>query len=125
MEIVDANILLRYLLGDNLKMKDLACQVIDNTEVLILSEVLAEVVYVLEKVYKVPRTDISKTLLLLLDKPTIIMEHFEIISNALIYYQQFKLDFIDCILLSYSKSNGSIIHTFDKKLSKLIESIKL
>ncbi len=72
MEIVDANIVLRYLLGDNPEMQNNACQVIDNQIVLLLDEVMAEIVYVLEKVYQVNRQDISNTLIRLINQPGII-----------------------------------------------------
>ncbi len=124
MEIVDANIVLRYLLGDNPEMQKDACRVIDNQIVLLLDEVLAEVVYVLEKVYQVNRKDISHTLIQLIKLPGMICRSSNISIAALRYYSEYKIDFIDCILLAYSTVEHHKIHTYDKKLLKLIAKLK-
>ncbi len=55
MKVVDANIILRYLLNDHEELSDTATTIIENNEVLIPNEIIAEVVYVLEKVYKVKK----------------------------------------------------------------------
>ena len=58
-EIADANILLRYLLKDIPEHFAEACEILENRSVWVPGVVIAEVVYVLEKVYKVPRIDIQ------------------------------------------------------------------
>lgn len=62
MEFIDANFILRYLLKDNQKQFQEAKDIIDNHDVFIPDFILAEVVYVLEKVYSVPRAAIKSTL---------------------------------------------------------------
>ena len=54
MILLDANYILRYLLRDNEEMYLIAEEIILNNAYMVLNEVVAEVVYVLEKVYKVP-----------------------------------------------------------------------
>jgi len=56
MVLIDANIILRYLLRDIEEQYIVACKIIDNG-CCTTTEVIAEVVYVLLKVYKVQRTD--------------------------------------------------------------------
>lgn len=53
MNIVDANIILRYLLNDIDDLADKAANIVENNLVFSPNEVIAEIVYVLEKVYKV------------------------------------------------------------------------
>lgn len=53
MKIADANVILRYLLNDNEELSDKAVKIIEDNEVLLPNEVIAEVVYVLDKVYNV------------------------------------------------------------------------
>jgi predicted nucleic-acid-binding protein len=54
MQIIDANIILRYLLKDNPVLFNKAAGIIEgNKEIFIPNEVVAETVYVLEKVYGV------------------------------------------------------------------------
>lgn len=46
MKIVDANIILRYLLNDHEELSDKATMIIEENEVLLPNEVIAEIVYV-------------------------------------------------------------------------------
>ena len=62
MLIVDANIVLRYLLIDNVEMAEKAAEIIENNNVFLPFEVVAEVVYVLEKVYQIERTEICRSI---------------------------------------------------------------
>ncbi|TZE80838.1 type II toxin-antitoxin system VapC family toxin, partial [Calorimonas adulescens] len=48
MQIVDANIVLRYLLNDTEVLSEKAAQILENNEVFVPNEVIAEIVYVLE-----------------------------------------------------------------------------
>ena len=54
MEIIDANYILRYLLKDIDEQYLQSASVIENHNVYIPGEIIAEVVYVLQKVYQVP-----------------------------------------------------------------------
>ncbi|WP_456429237.1 PIN domain-containing protein [Nitratifractor sp.] len=54
MTLLDANIILRYLLREDEERFDEAVEIIESTECLILAEVLANVVYVLNGYYNVP-----------------------------------------------------------------------
>ena len=69
MEIVDANIILRYLLGDVPEFYTRTVEIFDRDNyILILDEVIAEVVYVLQGVFKLERFEISNALLMFLEK---------------------------------------------------------
>ncbi len=59
---LDTNVILRYLLEDSEKFKEKSKEYIEQNSVYIKNEVLAEVVYVLNKTYKVPKDSI-KTIL--------------------------------------------------------------
>ncbi|MCP4400799.1 MAG: type II toxin-antitoxin system VapC family toxin [bacterium] len=62
MRIVDTNIILRYVLRD---LEDVYAEVetiLGETQVFIPLEIIAEVVYVLENVYKMERQDIRRML---------------------------------------------------------------
>ncbi len=91
-KLIDANAILRYLLNDVETMAAESAKVIQNGAFTI-SEVLAEVVYVLMKVYKVERQEISKVLII----------------------------FLDCILIAYNETDSTEIFTFDKKLNKRLK----
>ena len=117
MLILDANVILRYLLGDIPDMAEEARRaVIAGASTTI--EVLAEVVYVLAGVYKAYRKDIATTLDSFLLEITI--PHKAALGYALRLYGSSRLDFVDCILAGYKHIDGSDVLTFDKKLQKVL-----
>jgi predicted nucleic-acid-binding protein len=123
MKIVDANVILRYLLDDVENLADKATEIIDNNNVKILNEVLAEVIYVLEGVYELDRDEIRDVLLKFIELETIFLENKRVVIEALKKYSEIKLDFVDCLLYAYYKVNSDKIYTFDKKLNREIEKI--
>lgn len=124
MEIVDANIILRYLLGDVPEFKTSVIEILDKeNNILILDEVIAEVVYVLQGVYKLERFEIYNALKLFLAKENLISRNPQVISLALKFYSEYKIDFVDSILLAYSTDKNNVVHTLDKKLNNLINNL--
>ena len=121
MKIVDANIVLRYLLNDTKDLADKATEILENNVVFIPNEVMAEIVYVLEKVYKVERKDIYSSLIELLEYKNIEVSDFSLINEALVVYSERKLDFVDTLLYAYNKIGEHEIYTFDKKLNTLLK----
>ena len=124
MQIVDANVILRFLLGDNPALSKKAGEIIRGHEVFLPFEVLAEVVYVLEKVYQVQRPEIKRNIEALVNTPSIETTDYEAITKALDIYGKAKLDFVDSILCGYAIARNYHIHTFDKKLGKVVRQGK-
>jgi predicted nucleic acid-binding protein len=60
-KLIDANVVLRYLLGDHPQMSEEDRQIIEEGA-FILPEVIAEVVYVLIGVYKIERDEVGRIL---------------------------------------------------------------
>lgn len=81
MEIIDANYILRYLLNDMEEQYQQACSIIENKSIFIPGEIIAEVVYVLQKVYKIPNKDIVKSLSMLLRYDNIKINDIDIIAS--------------------------------------------
>jgi predicted nucleic-acid-binding protein len=117
---IDTNYIIRYLVNDNIKMADIAEEILTTKKVFIANEILAEVVYVLQGVYEIAKEDISNQLLELISFENIFVSNYEIINKALIIFKTKNLDFVDCLLCSYSVQDE--ILTFDKKLNKCISS---
>jgi predicted nucleic-acid-binding protein len=120
MILLDANYILRFLLKDNLEMYEISKDCIVNNNCTISSEVLAEVVFVLLKVYNVTKKDITNSLINILEYNNIIMNDKNIIIQSLEIFENRNLDFVDCILCA--KSKKYTIKTFDKKLNKCISN---
>lgn len=121
MNLVDANIILRYLLDDHPELSPRAVEIIENEEVLAPLEVLCEVVYVLQKVYQIPREKIQIQLASLIDEPVIAVEKTDVVKMALEMYVNTKIDIVDAFLYAYHAVEDSTIFTFDGKLNKLLQ----
>lgn len=122
MKIVDANIILRFLLNDVEELSEKATEILENNEVFIPNEVIAEIVYVLEKVYGVKNDEINYTLMRLFKHDNIKVSDLDIIEEALDLYGRRRFDFVDTLLYGYNKIKGYKVYTFDKKLNKLLKS---
>lgn len=120
MLIVDANIILRYLLLDNEELAKKAAEIIENNKIFLPFEVMAEVVYVLEKVYKIERAEISRSLKELLKGENIHTYDSDILNKALEIFGSRKMDFVDTLLCGYSLVRDYEIITFDKKINSYI-----
>jgi predicted nucleic-acid-binding protein len=121
--ILDANSILRFVLQDNLEQADSTEKILLSDESNIPLEVVAEVVYVLQKVYEVERSLISKKLKSLVS----IREDLVFEKNVVLYaadiYSSTSLDFVDCLLAGYFKIKKYSIFTFDKSLKKKIQTL--
>ena len=113
-KLIDAYVILRYLLGDHPQMSEKAKKVIE-AGAFTLPEVLAEVVYVLKGIYKVERAEIAKVLIDFLDEISI--ENQETVCEALSLFSETSLDFVDCVLIARHRILGDEVVSFDKKLS--------
>ena len=118
MVVLDANVILRYLLNDNEAMAKEAESIIKTEVTMVPIEVIAEVVYVLKGVYSVDRVKIRDALMEFLSEVTVAEK--EVIQIGLEAYVENNLDFVDCILYAYSCVKKYDIKTFYKKLNKLL-----
>jgi predicted nucleic-acid-binding protein len=116
MKIVDANVVLRYLLNDIEDQVRLATNYLEQNKVFIPIEVIAEIVYVLERLYKINRKEISSKLTSLITYTNILNDNKDLIYESFKIYAARKIDFVDCILCSYKIVQGAEILTFDKKI---------
>lgn len=116
--VFDTNMILRYILEDNIEMADIAEEYIMSCNVIVTIEVIAEVVYVLRKVYSMERQSVVDNV----QKFTklVYCEEDDVLNLALDTYSNNNLDFVDCILYAYNKIEGYEIATFDKKLLRLL-----
>ncbi|MBQ7605945.1 MAG: PIN domain-containing protein [Firmicutes bacterium] len=118
MVMLDANLILRYLLDDNEEMAEKAEQCINERDVAVTIEVLAEVLYVLKGVYKLERNLIVK---IVIDFTELVScSEKDVVDTALTTYGECNLDFVDCVLYAYNRIKGIKIATFDKKLQKML-----
>lgn len=120
MLLVDANVILRYLLNDVEDQANAAREAIDGGAEITV-EVAAEVVYVLNGVYSVPRATIAQTLSGLCSRME--CDRLDVLLGALDAYRDTGLDFVDCVLLATAQLGKAEVLTFDKKLARAIEQV--
>ena len=115
LRIIDTNYALRYLLQDNYNQAIKAKEIIDDGAY-ILPESIVELVYVLSKVYKIERKEISFAILDLLEDVEMIDKQLYVQSIKL--YSETKLDYVDCVLVARNQVFNDKIYSFDDKLNK-------
>ena len=120
MQIVDANIILRYFLNDQADLHQRAAGIIEGQDVWIPFEVVAEVVYVLEKLYVVPRNAIKLSLQMLISCENISVNDKAVLGKALQFFSKKNIDFVDALLLGYNHVKKHEVFSFDKGLNKLL-----
>lgn len=124
MKFIDSNIFLRYLLWDDpVKAEDcrkLFKKAVEGREPLwTTSLVIAEVVWVLEGVYKYPVEKIANAVLQLLNVDGLHVEHKELLMESVGLYKLKNIDFIDAYNAVFMLEKGiktvySYDHDFDK-----------
>ena len=115
---LDTNVILRYLLEDCEKFIEQSKMYIENNDVYIKNEVLAEVVYVLNKTYKVPKKTVRLILQELLLNDNIQVDSKDVLILAFEIFEVKNIDFVDALLCSCSKILKCEVVSFDKKLNK-------
>ena len=106
----------RYLLNYHKELSDKATMIIEDNEILLPNEVIAEIVYVLDKVYRVKNDEISDILLELFCYRNIVVNDIEVLEEAFHLFGRRQLDFVDTLLYAYNKVKGYEVYTFNKKL---------
>lgn len=115
MKLIDANVILRYLLNDNPEMAEKAKNIVENGAYT-KPEIIAEVVYVLKGVYRVTRAEIQIFLQSMLN--AVYCTQQAAVTYALDVYADTSLDFVDCLLIAYHVLNKEDVFAFDAKLAK-------
>jgi predicted nucleic-acid-binding protein len=120
MVIFDTNAILRYMLRDNPVMADEVELEILSNACFIPVEVVAEIVYVLSKIYGIRRDVIATTVTAVTRVSNITVAQKDVVHHALRVYALTTLDFVDCLLVGYAKEERYTVFTFDKKLRKFL-----
>ena len=119
-KIIDVNVILRFFLEDDEEKFRRAKEFFRKLEfgeddALLTEIVFAEVIWVLQKVYSVPRKEISSTFLKLMNYTglkTVFSK--EIFSESLKLYAVYTVDIQDIFLAVLARVRESTIISFDK-----------
>ncbi len=117
MVVLDSSVILRYLLADDETMYKKAKEIVENESCLLLPEVLAEVVQILTRLYKVPREDLAAVLMEFLNFDNVLIGEEYI--RALFLYGHGDMEFLEAVLCVYGEERR--VATFDPKLKKCLK----
>lgn len=122
--IIDANLILRYLLNDIPAQADITEAYFRQARkgkisLTIPTVVLNEIVYVLVKVYKLSRTQVINKLFAILEMDYLDIEERNILKETLKFYSFSSLSFVDAYILAKVQITGKELLTFDKRLKRM------
>lgn len=123
-KILDSNVVLRFLLKDDEKMFKFVCELLNKSksegvQLQLLTITVFEIIYVLEKVYKISRAEISSVMSDFINSQQIHIESVVVLNEALRTYPRLKIDIQDIYLFFYARANNLKLISFDKDIVKL------
>ncbi len=118
---VDTNVLVRQLTGTPADAAAASARLLISGETLYLPDlILAEVIYVLQSVYAVPRERIAKLALGVLSTEAVRVEDLALLSRAIEVYEAYRLDFADAYLVASAEVTGiGRIASFDRGIDRV------
>lgn len=124
--LIDTNIIIRFLVRDNeehfIVSKEIFEQVqLGVVKVEILSEVLMEVLFVMTKVYKIPKNIVIEKLKSLLLLDGVVNDDKAICIDALNLMQNKNIDYVDALICTKNVLQGYGKISFDKDVMKKCE----
>jgi len=124
----DTNTIVRYLIRDDetqySKAKEFFDQVRNGSmKAIIIESVIAESVYVLTKVYKVPKTEAAAKLIDVLHYKGIANDDQKELIHALNFFQEHNIDIVDSILCIKAAKPDMSLFSFDRDLNKISASL--
>lgn len=122
-QILDANVLVRFLRDDHAQHSPKARALIAKAEagevrLVLLDAVVAEVVFVLTSVYNCTRRQVADALLPFLNHGGIECPEAKVVADALGYFSTKKVDYMDCFLAAAAKSRRIPVASFDRDFRK-------
>ena len=125
MRFLDTNIFIRYLTDDDPEKAD-ACEKIFRRAVakeetyFTTDMVIAEIVWVLESFYKLPKNEVQDKVEKILNTPNLICPHKDLILSALILYSEKNIDYIDAYNALILKEKGiKELYSYDKHYDRI------
>ncbi len=120
----DTNTIIRYLVKDDITLHNKARDFFDKvkdgaTKAIILESVIAECIYVLTKIYHVPRDKAAASLIDILHYKGISNDDQNDLIRALTLFRDKGIDIVDCILCAKATGGGDHLFSFDEELNKI------
>ena len=125
MRFLDTNIFIRFLTDDVPEKAD-ACEkifkkAVEKEETLFTTDlVIAEIVWVLESFYELPKKEVQDKVEKILNTPNLICPHKDLILSALVLYSEKNIDYIDaCNALTLKEKGIEELYSYDKHYDRI------
>lgn len=118
---VDTNVLIRHLTGDPPGQAAQATRLLSQADQLLLPDlIVAEAVYVLESVYRVPRPRVAELVRAIVAFPSIEVADEPVLLRALEVYEVHRLDFADAYVVAEAETSGvNAMASFDRAIERV------
>jgi predicted nucleic acid-binding protein len=118
---VDTNVIVRHLTGDPPTQARRATRFLRRTPALFLTDViLAEVVYVLQKVYAVGRDEVSEIARSIVTSDRMLVDDLPLLLRTIQIFQRHRLAFADAYLVACAERSGvGTVVSFDRDTSRV------
>lgn len=128
--VIDTNVILRYLVRDDPKKAESVERLLNEAKergitLFVPGIVIFEVVWVLEKTYKMEKGKIARTIEAILNTPIFKCESEMILRKALETYAAKNIKFADAVIGHWGLSQGiPTVYTYDEKDFKRIKGVE-
>jgi predicted nucleic-acid-binding protein len=124
LKLVDSNIIIRFITKDDPKKAEICRRLIEremDSENLLLSDMaVAEIIWVLESVYKLKKDEIKEKIEAILNSKGLNFQNKNLLSEAIIIYSTYNIDFIDAYQSVLMQQNDiDTVYSYDKDYDKL------
>jgi predicted nucleic-acid-binding protein len=118
---LDTDVLIRHLTGDPPEQAARATRLLSQAGQLLLPDlIVAEVVYVLESFYEVPRSRVAELVRAVIAFGAIEVADVPVLLRALEVYEVHRLDFADAYLVAEAETSGvNAVVSFDKTIERV------
>ena len=118
---VDTNILIRHLTGDPPHQAARATRFLTTADELLLADlVVAEVVYVLESFYELPRARVAELVRAIVAFPAVVVLDPAMLLRALEVYETARLDVAEAYLVAQAERSGvGVVVSFDRAIDRV------
>lgn len=119
--MIDTSVILRFLTSNSIEKKEKFKRLLKETSeerslLLVPLIVIIELVYVLEKIYKLPAKEVREKVESLETLSSVEIESEDVVLEALRLYAEENFKFGDAMVVAKSRVSGiKPIYTFDKK----------
>jgi len=127
--IIDANALLSFVTDRNEKQQLQVSEILNTAayqQILCQQNTITEFVYVMDKIYHLPKIKINQMVKDLISMPCIKIVHKIDMDITLSFWPEIIRDFGDAIIASLCKmTENSVVITFDRKFVNALKCLEL